>query len=257
MRYLAANAYDRLVKKALDVVSILPNAFYLAEPRRCSDLMSEVARLRSSLANHSHAQCGAYYAPGIRSSSGDPEPLSGIIAAKVEETDNTRGIWKAPANVTISGFGTLEQSLSPTEVSTLVGNSTEPSVNPIVHWGQTNKIWGARALSTDRDDRYIPVVRFSNWIRASVEVYLDRQRGRSNDALLWGRVERSVENYLNELYRSGALQGVKPESAYFVSVGQAKTMTTQDVQEGRLIVEMDLAMLKPAEFQVLRLVQEQ
>ncbi len=141
MRYLAANAYDRLVKKALDVVSILPNAFYLAEPRRCSDLMSEVARLRSSLANHSHAQCGAYYAPGIRSSSGDPEPLSGIIAAKVEETDNTRGIWKAPANVTISGFGTLEQSLSPTEVSTLVGNSTEPSVNPIVHWGQTNKIW--------------------------------------------------------------------------------------------------------------------
>jgi len=74
---------------------------------------------------------------------------------------------------------------------------------------------------------------------------------------LWGRVERSVENYLNELYQSGALQGVEPESAYFVSVGQAKTMTTQDVQEGRLIVEMDLAMLKPAEFQVLRLVQEQ
>ena len=73
-----------------------------------------------------------------------------------------------------------------------------------------------------------------------------------NDANTWVRVQGMVENFLSVLWRQGALQGVKPEHAYFVAVGLGKTMTALDILEGRMIIEVGLAAVRPAEFIIFR-----
>ncbi len=73
-----------------------------------------------------------------------------------------------------------------------------------------------------------------------------------NDEPLWARVEQSVENFLSRLWRDGALQGAKPELAYFVRVDRT-TMTQDDIDNGRLIMIIGVAPVKPAEFVIIRI----
>jgi phage tail sheath protein FI len=74
----------------------------------------------------------------------------------------------------------------------------------------------------------------------------------NNDANTWVKVQGMIENFLTTLWRQGALQGVKPEHAFYVAVGLGKTMTALDILEGRLIVEVGIAAVRPAEFIILR-----
>jgi phage tail sheath protein FI len=74
----------------------------------------------------------------------------------------------------------------------------------------------------------------------------------SNDANTWVKVQGMIENYLTILWREGALQGEKPEHAFYVAVGLGKTMISQDILEGRMIVEIGMAAVRPAEFIILR-----
>lgn len=255
MQILLASSYDRLLRKALEAVASLRMAFFVAEVRRNNNLMAEAARLRQSISGHTDLQRGALYAPSA-STGGTAESVTGTIAAQFENTDVNRGVWKAPANVVISGFGGLDQSLTPSEVNDLVGSGTEPAVNALVNWGGPSKIWGARTMSPNFEDRYIPAVRYASWIRATIEYYLGRQRGQNNDALLWGRVDRSLEAFFQQQFRSGALQGPTSKKAYFISVGLGKTMTASDIQQGQMIVEIGMALFRPAEFRVLKFIQE-
>jgi phage tail sheath protein FI len=73
-----------------------------------------------------------------------------------------------------------------------------------------------------------------------------------NDATTWLKVKGVVDSYLYGLWERGALAGAKPDDAYFVNIGLGKTMTAQDILEGRLIVEIGVAAVRPAEFIVLR-----
>ena len=73
-----------------------------------------------------------------------------------------------------------------------------------------------------------------------------------NDSNTWLKVKGMLESYLYGLWEQGALQGATPEAAYYVNVGLGKTMTPQDVLEGRMIVEIAAAAVRPAEFIVLR-----
>ena len=73
-----------------------------------------------------------------------------------------------------------------------------------------------------------------------------------NDATTWLKVKGMLESFLYNLWERGALQGSTPEAAYYVNVGLGKTMTTQDVLEGRMIVEIGIAAVRPAEFIILR-----
>jgi len=74
----------------------------------------------------------------------------------------------------------------------------------------------------------------------------------ANDAKTWTRVKAMIENFLNQQWMSGALAGSTPEQAYYVSVGLNETMSAQDILEGRMIVEIGMAAVRPAEFIVLR-----
>jgi phage tail sheath protein FI len=74
-----------------------------------------------------------------------------------------------------------------------------------------------------------------------------------NDANTWLKVKATIENFLYTQWKNGALLGSKPEDAYFVQVGLGATMTSIDIQEGRMIIEIGMALLRPAEFIVLRI----
>ena len=73
-----------------------------------------------------------------------------------------------------------------------------------------------------------------------------------NDANTWVKVQAMIENFLTTLWRQGALQGIKPEHAFYVAVGLGKTMTPLDILEGRMIIEIGMAAVRPAEFIILR-----
>lgn len=62
-----------------------------------------------------------------------------------------------------------------------------------------------------------------------------------------------VENFLHDLWKQGGLTGATPRDAFYIRCGLGVTMTAQDLLDGRLIVEIGLAPVRPAEFIVLRI----
>jgi phage tail sheath protein FI len=114
-------------------------------------------------------------------------------------------------------------------------------------------VWGARTLAgNDNEWRYISVRRFFNMVEESVKKSTSWAVFEPNDAGLWTKIKAMIENYLTLKWRDGALTGAKPDEAFFVNVGLGVTMTSQDILEGRLIVDIGMAVVRPAEFIVLR-----
>jgi phage tail sheath protein FI len=177
--------------------------------------------------------------------------MAGIYAA----VDNTRGVWKAPANVSVNAviaptiqFTNVEQDQL--NVDPTAGKSVN-AVRPFI--GKGTLVWGARTLAgNDNEWRYINVRRLFIFVEESVKKATSQFVFEANDANTWVKVQGMIENFLTTLWRQGALQGVKPEHAFYVAVGLGKTMTALDILEGRMIVEIGLAAVRPAEFIILR-----
>lgn len=182
-------------------------------------------------------------------------PPSGAVAGAYADTDNKRGVWKAPANVSLSGVVGLTEKIDNDDQERLnVDTIAGKSVNAIREFaGRGTMIWGARTLAgNDNEWRYVPVRRFYNMVEESVRKSTSWAVFEPNDANLWTKLKAMIENYLTQKWREGALTGAKPEHAFFVNVGLGKTMSAQDILEGRLIIEIGMAAVKPAEFIVLR-----
>jgi len=119
--------------------------------------------------------------------------------------------------------------------------------------GKGTLVWGARTLAgNDNEWRYVNVRRLFNLIEESTRKASAFAVFEANDATTWLKVKGMIDSYLYGLWEQGALAGPTPEKAYYVLVGLGKTMTTQDILEGRLIVEIGVAAVRPAEFIVLR-----
>jgi phage tail sheath protein FI len=177
--------------------------------------------------------------------------MAGIYAA----VDNSRGVWKAPANVSVNAviqptiqFANVEQD------QMNVDPTAGKSVNAIRAFvGKGTLVWGARTLAgNDNEWRYVNVRRFFNFVEESVKKATESFVFEPNDANTWVRVQGMIENFLTVLWRQGALQGIKPEHAFYVAVGLGKTMTALDILEGRMIIEIGMAVVRPAEFIILR-----
>ncbi|RZI87053.1 MAG: phage tail sheath family protein, partial [Microbacterium sp.] len=97
----------------------------------------------------------------------------------------------------------------------------------------------------------INVRRFFLFAEESIKKATEQFTFEPNDANTWVKLQAMIENFLTTQWRAGALQGIKPEHAFYVSIGLGKTMTALDILEGRLIVEIGLAVVRPAEFIVL------
>ena len=182
-------------------------------------------------------------------------PPSGAVAGIYAMVDSTRGVWKAPANVSVSGVVGLTQIIDSADQEELnVDVNSGKSINCIrAFTGRGTLVWGARTLAgNDNEWRYVPVRRFFNMVEESVKKSTYWAVFEPNDANTWIKVKAMIENFLTLQWRDGALQGAKPEQAFFVNVGLGTTMTPQDILEGRMNVEIGMAVVRPAEFIILK-----
>ncbi|WP_210150124.1 phage tail sheath family protein [Chryseobacterium scophthalmum] len=180
---------------------------------------------------------------------------SSAMAGVYAKVDSTSGVWKSPANLGLSLVEAPTVKISDREQDALnVHPGTGKSINAIRAFvGKGTLVWGARTLDGNSNEwRYISVRRFFNMVEESVKKATERFVFEPNTANTWIRVQTMIENFLNQQWQDGALAGSKPEEAYYVSVGLNKTMSAQDILEGRMIVEIGMAAVRPAEFIVLR-----
>lgn len=186
-----------------------------------------------------------------------PAPAMAGIYASV---DRDRGVWKSPANVPLSAVVGPSVNLSRDNQALLDVDATSgKAINCIVQFtGKGTLPWGARTLdAANLDWRYISVRRLFIMAEESVKKAAQFAVFEANDKNTWSKVKAMINNFLYSLWQKGALQGGKPEEAYFVQVGLGETMSFDDVLAGRMIVQVGLAAVRPAEFIILRFSQMQ
>ncbi len=182
-------------------------------------------------------------------------PPSGSVAAVYAAIDRNNGVWKAPANKVLNMVSEPATIFKAPQLNNLnVDVVAGKSINAIIFLaGKGTFIFGARTLAgNDNEWRYIPVCRFFIMVQESCRQSTFKLVFEPNDSNTWGEMRSIIVNYLTTLWRRGALQGVKPEQAFYVAVGLGKTMTSMDIQEGRIIIEIGMAVLRPAEFITIR-----
>ncbi len=187
-------------------------------------------------------------------------PPSGAIAGVYASVDGTRGVWKAPANVSLNTVIEPMVNIDDNEQGDLnIDTDAGKSINAIrAFTGKGILVWGARTLDGNSNDfRYISVRRFYIMVEESVKKAAMQFVFEPNDGNTWVRIRAMIENYLTNLWRLGALAGPKPEVAFYVKVGLGQTMTFDDILNGKMIVEIGMAPVRPAEFIILRFSQIQ
>jgi phage tail sheath protein FI len=200
---------------------------------------------------------GAFYYPWIwisdpRSGNRKQIPPGGAVCGIYALTDNTRGVFKAPANETVAGAIDLEYDIN---------QGTQEVLNPMGanvirrFPGRGIRVWGARTMSSDPLWKYVNVRRLFIFLEASIYNSTQWVVFEPNDQRLWARVKQTVTLFLRTQWREGALFGAKEEEAFSVAVGR-ETMTEDDILNGRLIIEIGVAPVRPAEFVIFRIFQK-
>jgi uncharacterized protein len=186
-------------------------------------------------------------------------PASAAMAGIYTTIDASRGVWKAPANVSFSAVAAASITVSNAEQEGLNVTISGKSICVIRNFvGRGTLVWGARTLNgNDNDWRYINVRRTGIMIEQSIKMALSSFVFESNDANTWVRVKSMIENFLINLWNQGCLSGAKPEHAFFVRIGLDTTMTATDILEGRLLLTIGIAMIRPAEFIIINFEQMQ
>ena len=181
-------------------------------------------------------------------------PPSGTMVGIYSNVDATRGVWKAPANVSVNAVVGPAFKITHKEQEDLNVHTSGKSINAIRSFaGKGTLVWGARTLAgNDNEWRYISVRRFYNMVEESTKKASEQFVFEPNDANTWVKVRAMIENFLILQWRAGALQGASPEQAFFVKVGLGETMTSLDILEGRMNVEIGMAVVRPAEFIILK-----
>jgi uncharacterized protein len=202
-------------------------------------------------ANALHGSHVALYHPWLRDlAAAGPIPPSGAMAGLLAREEIAGRIWRAPAGTTaaLSGITGLDCRYGDEDLAALA----QHSINPIRIQSSKCVAWGARTLDDGPEFRYVNVRRFANFVEASIRHGTEWVAAEANVESTWTAVRRSIELFLLLQWRAGALQGEKFQDAFFVRCGR-DTTSREDLDQGRLVVQVGLAMLKPAEFIVLRI----
>lgn len=195
-----------------------------------------------------------YYVPWLSVASGVAGqaklvPPSGHVLGIIARTDVERGVWKAPANESVRGIQGLERLITKSEQDIL----NPRSVNVIrLFEGRGIRLWGARTLSNDSERKHVSVRRFLMFVEHSLDEGIRWAVFERNAEPLWARVRGAILLFLSDLWRQGALLGGREQEAYFVRC-DATTMTAQDLLDGRLVCVIGLAVVRPAEFVIIRI----
>jgi phage tail sheath protein FI len=199
----------------------------------------------------------AIYYPrvNIRDADGNPRALapSGHMAGLYARVDNERGVFKAPGNEVIRHIVGLEAVVSRGEHEIL--NPMPNNINVLRDFrdaGRGLRVYGARCVTSIDDWKYISVRRLFNFIERSLDLGTQWAVLEPNDDTLWAKLSDSVSLFLARVWLDGGLMGVTKEEAFYVKVGLT-TMTQDDIDNGRLIMEIGIAPVKPAEFVIIRI----
>ncbi|ECF6053858.1 phage tail sheath family protein [Salmonella enterica subsp. salamae] len=179
-------------------------------------------------------------------------PPSALMAGVYNRTDGERGVWKAPANVVLSGASDVSVRVTNEQQAEL----NQKGINVIRHFSDRGLVvWGSRTQKDDDDWRYIPVRRLFDAAERDIKKALQPMVFEPNSQPTWKRVQAAIDNYLHRLWQQGALAGNKAEEAYFVRVGKGITMTQDEINQGQMIVQVGMAAVRPAEFIILKFTQ--
>ncbi len=179
-------------------------------------------------------------------------PPSGSVIGIYARSDNTRGVHKAPANEVVSTCTGLYCNYNTGEQDLL----NPKGVNLIRQFpGSGIRVWGARTASSRPLWKYVNVRRLFIFLEETIKMNTNWVVFEPNDELLWIRVRRTIEVFLEGVWRSGALAGSTAGEAFFVNIGPS-TMSKDDIDNGRLICVIGVAPVKPAEFVIFRLTQK-
>ncbi len=180
-------------------------------------------------------------------------PPSGAMAGLYTMVDNSRGVWKAPANVSIASVIAPVINMTNDDQEDLNVTVTGKSVNAIRSFvGQGTLVWGARTLDGNSQDwRYINVRRTMIYIEQSIKYAAKAYVYEANTANTWVLVKSMISSFLNTVWKLGGLAGVTPSDAYEVEVGLGSTMTPNDILDGIMNITVKVAVTRPAEFIVI------
>jgi phage tail sheath protein FI len=180
-------------------------------------------------------------------------PPSGHVAGVWANTDNTRGVHKAPANEVIRGAVDVELKITGGEQGLL----NPEGINCIRAFaGRGIRIWGARTLSSDPAWKYINVRRLFNYIESSIKGATDWAVFEPNDQALWAKLRRTIAAFLVMEWRRGALFGMTPAEAFYVKCDDENN-PAEGLDLGQVVVDVGIAPVKPAEFVIFRVAQLQ
>jgi phage tail sheath protein FI len=179
-------------------------------------------------------------------------PPSGFVAGIYARNDVQRGVHKAPANEVVRGALRFETDVNFDEQGVL----NPIGVNCLRFFpGRGNRVWGARTVSSDPEWKYVNVRRYFNYVERSIDVGTQWAVFEPNGEALWANVRQTIASFLYNEWRNGALLGTDPKQAYFVRCDRS-TMTQNDLDNGRLVCLVGVAVIKPAEFVIFRIGQK-
>ena len=180
---------------------------------------------------------------------------SGAMAGIYARVDNSKGVWQAPANVGVRNvIGPAVLITNEQQGSFNIDSLSGKSINVIRNFtGRGTIPWGARTLDGNSNEwRYVNVRRLFIYLEESIKRASQFVVFEPNDANTWVRTKGMISNFLTDVWRNGGLVGATTEEAFFVNIGVGTSMTTIDVLEGRMIIEIGVAAVRPAEFIILK-----
>lgn len=179
-------------------------------------------------------------------------PPSGHVCGIYARNDAERGVYKAPANEVVVGALRFESNITMAQQEVL----NPEGINVLRSFrGRGHRVWGARLASSNPEMRYVNVRRYFNYISSTLDNGTQWVVFEPNGEQLWERVTATVSDFLYDEWTSGALLGRTQDEAFFVRCGRS-VMTQSDIDNGRLICEVGMALVYPAEFVVFRLGQK-
>jgi phage tail sheath protein FI len=180
-------------------------------------------------------------------------PPSAAMAGALSMVDNSRGVWKAPANLSLASVVSPVVNLTNEDQEDLNVTVTGKSINAIRSFvGQGTLVWGARTLDGNSQDwKYISVRRTMIFIEQSVKAAAKAYVYEPNTSGTWTLVRSMISSFLTTVWKQGGLAGLTPSDAFNVEVGLGSTMTPNDILDGIMNVTVKVAVTRPAEFIVI------
>ena len=245
---------DGLTDEVVTHCETMKDRFAVLQAAESAGDISDVQPMRGD--SRLDSTYAAYYYPWVKVR--DPVtnmkklvPPGGHVTGVYARSDSQRGVHKAPANETVRGATELQLNVTQREQEVL----NPKGVNVIRNFPARGiRVWGARTTSSDGSWKYVNVRRLFLYLEESIDEGTQWVVFEPNDETLWARVRQSVGNFLTTAWRNGALMGTTAEEAFYVKCDRS-TMTQDDIDNGRLICEIGVAPVKPAEFVVFRISQ--